>query len=536
MISERTQREFSQAIRENDLVRAAEVAEAAIARGEAHEALYSLAGQRRQQLGDGQGAASLFMQAVEMAPDNPAVLAVAGDSLRYTGQLNESVRLFNRALERDPAFVGAWYGQALALEAMGRLDEAERSFARVIQLAPATASGYAGLASLQTQSGRIEEARQNVRDALELGPNESATLLAQARLAIAERRHGEAAEAVDTLLAQPGIPTEVEIAAYELLGDVRDRQDMVDEAFTAYARANSRFAQLHGGPGDASVALGVIEEIARGLALLSPGSLAGPVSGVPQEAARHVFILGYPRSGTTLTEQILATLPDVVTLEEARTFGGAEHLLSASGLAELAALDSPDLDALRRDYWAIVAAAGIDVSGKTFVDMDPLKGAALPLIARLFPEAHVIVVRRDPRDTIWSCFRRNFVFSPVTLEFTTIERAARHYSAVMHLIEVCLQTLPINAFTLRYEDLVADFDATTQAICRFLDLSWAPQMREFGRSARTRTVRTASGPQVRGPLFDGTGQWQKYARYLEPAIPLITQWIAAPDGAGGDGS
>ena len=134
-------------------------------------------------------------------------------------------------------------------------------------------------------------------------------------------------------------------------------------------------------------------------------------------------------------------------------------------------------------------------------------------------------MHRDPRDVVWSCFRRNFIYSPATYEFTSLPRAARHYNAVMTLIRRCLETLPLTAYTLRYEELVRDFDETTRTLCAFLGLAWSPDLRSFGETARTRTVRTASGPQVRQALFDGSGQWRKYAHYLEPVMPLLEPWI-----------
>ena len=154
------------------------------------------------------------------------------------------------------------------------------------------------------------------------------------------------------------------------------------------------------------------EAIDTGLASLAPGALAGSSSPTPTDAVGHVFLLGYPRSGTTLTEQILATIPNVVSLEEAPTLAAGEKYLSSDGIAALVALNEDEVAALRKNYWAVVNAAGIDVSGKTFIDMDPLKGAALPLIARLFPDAKIVIMHRDPRDVVWSCFRRNFVYTP----------------------------------------------------------------------------------------------------------------------------
>ena len=525
MISATTQRDVNAALRSNDMGQAGIIAEEAIARGESHQTLYSLAAQRRRQSGDNRGAVALYSLALELAPDNPGILAAAGDAMRYTGQLKEAVVLFDRALAHDPLMIAAWYGRALALEAEGALEDARRSYIRVTALAPDTAAGFAGLASMLAQLGEVAEARKNAERAQALGPAESGTMMALARCEIADGQHDRAVAWLGALLKLPMLTTEDATLALGLLGDSLDKLGMTDEAFDSYERANARFAEAHAGPDAPPVALWAIEAIDTGIAALAPGALAGPVEAVPLEAAGHVFLLGYPRSGTTLTEQILATIPNVVSLEEAPTLAAGEKYLTTDGIAALVALNDDAAAALRKDYWAVVASAGINVAGKTFIDMDPLKGPALPLIARLFPDAKVVVMHRDPRDVVWSCFRRNFIYSPATYEFTSLPRAARHYNAVMTLIRRCLETLPLTAYTLRYEELVRDFDETTRTLCAFLGLAWSPDLRSFGETARTRTVRTASGPQVRQALFDGSGQWRKYAHYLEPVMPLLEPWI-----------
>jgi tetratricopeptide (TPR) repeat protein len=530
MISAKTQNDVNAALRSNQMDRAGLIAEEAIAHGESHETLFSLAALRRRQFGDNRGAVALYDHALRLAPDNPGILAAAGDAMRYTGQLKEAVKHFDQALEHEPMMIAAWYGRALALEAQGVLEDARYSYTRVTELAPDAAAGFAGLASMQAQLAETVDARRNAKRAQELAPAESGTIMALARCDIAEGHHDHAAKWLRTMLDQQGLVPEDEIIAGELLGDSLDKLGLADEAFGSYSRANARFATVHAGSDIQPVARHAIEAINTGLASLAPGALAVSSNTSPTAgAAGHVFLLGYPRSGTTLTEQILATIPNVVSLEEAPTLAAGEKFLSADGIAALVALGDDEVAALRNDYWAVVAAAGINVSGQTFIDMDPLKGPALPLIAQLFPDARIIFMHRDPRDVVWSCFRRNFVYSPVACEFTTLERAAQHYNAVMSLIRRCFEMLPLNVHILRYEELVRDFERTTQNLCAFLDLPWSSGLRDFGLTARARTVRTASGPQVRRALFDGSGQWTRYADRFEPLMPLLETWIAPPE-------
>ena len=533
MIREDTRRHVQAALNDNDFGRAGMVAEAALASGESHEMLFTLAAFRRQQAGDARGAAALHMSAVKMAPDDPSILTAAGDSLRYTGQFTESLVLFDDALARDPMHVAAWYGRALALESSGSLEEARRSYRRVSELAPQTAPGFAGLATTNAQLGNTAEARRFAEQAHALSPDDPAVVMALARCELADRQHDKAVDLLRRLSARTDMSAQDVVAVFTLLGDALDALGDTGAAYAAYVEANLRFAEINAGPNAPPFARRQIEEIEVALADVDPDAWTPATHDGASKAEGHIFLLGYPRSGTTLVEQALATLPDVVTLEEAPTLADAESYLNGRGTMALQTLTDAAATRLPMAYWQRVEVAGVDVAGKTFVDMDPFKTIALPVIARLFPDAKIVIMQRDPRDVVWSCFRRAFIFSPVTYEFTTLERTARHYDAVMQLTDRCLDVLSIPAHTLVYEDLVRDFDGVTQKLCGFAGLSWSPDMRNFSATARLGRVKTASAAQVRGPLFDGSGQWKRYADKLKPVLPILDRWlrkgVKAPD-------
>ena len=515
-----------EALDSGDITTAGGLAEAAIAGGFAHAALYRLAAMRRQRIGDIHGAAAYLLNAVSHSPRDAEVLTAAAEGLREIGQLTEAIALFDRALAQMPSMVAAWYGRGLALEAAGALDDARDSYRKVIELAPDTAPGFAGYATTSMALGDLEEARQYAVRAYEIAPDSAAAGLALARCELAAQNPPRAIAVLEAI-AQTGadVATHDAVAVLTLLGDALDRDGRCNEAFAAYASANVRLAQSYPVADGGASLLARIDEIAAAVAPSAPyiSSTHGALKDSP--ADRHIFLLGYPRSGTTLVEQALASLPGVATLEETQTLAEAEALLAASGLSSLAALSDNEAQRLRDAYWQAVSRAGVAVAGRTFVDMDPSKSLALPLIARLFPSAKVIVMRRDPRDVVWSCFRRAFIINTMTREFTSLDRIARHYDAVMRLTERCLGTLPIDAHTVVYEDLVRDFDGVTRALCTFAGLPWTPDIRDFRTTARRGRVKTMSAAQVRGPLFDGSGQWQRYADKLAPVLPILNPWV-----------
>jgi hypothetical protein len=252
---------------------------------------------------------------------------------------------------------------------------------------------------------------------------------------------------------------------------------------------------------------------------VAAGDHASPVQ-------RHVFLLGYPRSGNTLVENILASLPGVRALEERPTLTEADlaFLRDKGALDQLAQPDPALLARLREAYWGRVRTEVPDVDGKVFVDMAPLNGIKLAVIARLFPDSIVVLCRRDPRDVVLSCFRRHFRVNASTYQMAGLERAARHYDAVMRLVDLHVAVLPLPVHVVDYSALVGNFDETTRELARFVGVPWTEAARDFSRTAAAREVRTVSAPQVRRGLFDGTRQWERYREQMAPVLPLLEPW------------
>ena len=194
-------------------------------------------------------------------------------------------------------------------------------------------------------------------------------------------------------------------------------------------------------------------------------------------------------------------------------------------MPDLDAVDPQLLDELRRKYWERVQSWAGAVDGKVFVDMNPLNGFKLPVIARLFPNARILIMRRDPRDVVLSCFRINFVPSPSAYAYSDLEETARHYDALMRLIELCRERLKLAYHEVRYDRLVADFETTVRALADFIGLEWTEEFHAFDRTAKMRGVRTASATQVRKGLYDGGGRWRRYQEQLAPILPILAPWV-----------
>ncbi len=480
------------------------------------------------QIGKHDEAVALLERVLLQAPNDPVALTTLASVYREMGRLRDAILTCDAAIAAAPGHAAAWLERGFVLTSGGSLDAAFDCYAQVANLDPHNAPAHAGMAAIAGRRGDTDTARRHATTALVVDPDNAIAICA---LAAVEIENGDTQSAINRLTrlvdGSAGATPE-RVLAYNLLGDAFDRIDATADAFAAYARGKAAFAKIHA-PQFAKrtqTHLQFVQMISDGIHRLGPKTDWALPS--HQSAPRHVFLLGYPRSGTTLVENILASLPGARALEERPTLRDADEafLSDPTGLEHLADLTT-DLAAPFRDaYWSRVAnARAMPPQDGVFIDMDPLKATRLPIILRLFPNASILIMRRDPRDVVWSCFRTNFALTNAADEFTDLVRTAHHYAAMMHLIDQCITQYPIRTHIIRYDRIVHDFDAETKKICDFIGVAWTAAVRDFNKTAQSRGVSTASASQVRKPLYDGTRQWERYAKHLAPVLPILQPWV-----------
>lgn len=514
-----------------ELERATAMADEALARGIEHPLLLNLSALKLEDDGRLEEALQRLRRAVEIAPRDVPALNALGLCYSRLEQPERALGQFDALLAIDPGFAPAHANRAAVMEALGRLEEARLGHVRALELQPANLVALAGLASIHSRRGQHQEARQLAQAVLRLEPRYPGASMS---LAAAELAEGDAAAAerlMRELLDDPR-PSPLERAqAMSLLGDALDEQRRTSEAFQAYCAGNLQKQKLYAGRfGNGPTTTDFVRRTVTVLDGLErrAQSAVGHASAVSGTAKEHVFLLGFPRSGTTLLEQVLASHTSVETLEERESLIDAarEFMRRPSDLAALCSASEHQLHQHRNIYWQHVLAAGAQIAGKVFVDKHPLNTLKLPLIARLFPHAKILFAVRDPRDVVLSCFRRRFRMNAPMYEFLTLPTAAALYDAAMQLAVCVGRTWPMRSHLVRHEVLVGDFEGEVRAICAFVGLDWADTMREFAARVQERSIATPSGAQLAGGLkTTGIGHWQHYRQQMENVMPLLLPWV-----------
>lgn len=510
---------------------AAVLAERMLAEGFEHPLLLNVLATRLELAGRYAESLPLLARAVAIAPKDLGARNALALCLQRLDRHSEALIHLDELVKLHPGFTYGHANRGNTLIALGLLAQAEQSHRRALELDPANLAAITAIASIATHRGDHADARRWAQKALAIVPGLPDAVLS---LAAAELAAG-ATEAAQQLLQQlildsRGSPLD-KARATGLLGDVYDAEARFEEAFVAYTTCNEALRQVHSEFGRGSdmwtYTRGLIDALERtGLAQWPQSTMDSPQAG---GVLGHVFVVGFPRSGTTLLEVVLDQHPQVVSLEEHEllTDGVLRFMRAPLDLGPLMAANERDLQPLRTAYWHAVRRAGVDFAGKIFVDKHPLNTLKLPLIARLFPQARILFARRDPRDVVLSCFRRRFKMNPAMYELLSLQGAARFYAVVMEFAE---RTRPLFGHgwrSVRYEDLVDDFERETQAICDFLGIAAVGGLADFGDRVQARAHATPSTAQLaRGLNRSGLDTWRNYEAQLAPIMPVLDEWVA----------
>ncbi|WP_096460601.1 tetratricopeptide repeat-containing sulfotransferase family protein [Sulfurifustis variabilis] len=517
----------------NRLADARSVCLEAISRAPCDSGILHILGLACARQGDLQSAEHWIEKAIAADPLNPQLHLLMGNILLQK-RPTEAKRHYYTALAEQPQLAAAHYFLAGILATEGHLNDAEHHYKSCIAIQPDHADCLSNLGMLYEMRHKLPEARNAASAALSFNANHAGALLLLAKLEKRARNFHKAEDLLRKLLVPTAHPSLVATAAIEL-GHVLDRQSRYPEAFDAFSAGKDAWSRLASSmPLDRDLYKKRITSNAEFFVSQRVDHCACS-PGVQEHMRRPpIFFVGFPRSGTTVMEQILNQHPDVVSLEERpliqQIIGELPQLLGPSSPPfpqNLIQLSVTDVVMLRNEYWrrAKEIVGGLSTESR-LLDKFPLNIVDLGFIYRLFPDASILVAIRDPRDVCLSSFMQGFTLNPAMLNFLTMDLTTTFYCQVMELWLHYRHVLPIRYHEYRYEDLVEDFESTTKNIFNFLDLSWSTTLATFHRRAQQRYIGTPSYQDVAEPLYNrAIGRWRNYRAQIEPYVEKLAPYL-----------
>ena len=488
-------------------------------------------------------AASLYARVVKRRPGLAEPYYALGVISATQGELGTAINLLLKSVSLDGSRAPYHYALASALRDAGQLDAAAKEYERAAWLDPSLADCHADAASVLERLGRTDDAIASVERALKVDPDHEIGRTMNVRLRLGGAGAGDPRLTAwrDDLRAigEGSTKRHARVLAWDTLIDVNERLSDDAGAFEAILRTNDEVRASTPLPPDADREAYL--DSLRGLgACMTDERAARWRDEQPDDGlADPTLLVGFPRSGTTMTERALDAHPVITTLEEVPTFEDTKstmgRMLGPEALARpfhesLDALTPEHVAHLREFYWARVRSAlGVDEvpEGRVILDKHPLRLAELPLVNRLFPGARVIVALRDPRDVCLSCLRQRFRINMPMSFFLDARDTARLYETVMSgwLASRAHYTTPW--LEVRYEDTVADFEPRIRAILDFLGLGWDESVLTFyERNARPSL--TPSHRAVRDKPHTGAiARWKRFESELAPILPTLEPFVEA---------
>jgi len=510
-------------------------------------------GNSRRSSGDFEGSVAALQRAAEISPDSPPVRLNYALAVASTGKIDEAEQLLRRiadefahdvkaltelhslykgqareeealeaieaAVRRDPRDVDLLLGLASHQLSLLHTDAAEETYRQAVSLEPDNGSANLGLGLVFELTNRGEALSQLAHEAEAKGIPADASNFLQAL------DHRRAKRFAEGLAALSKVPEEVESPRrWHLLGQLYEGVGKYDEAFAAFSKMNENQRGDPTAPEQRAAAYRAT--VAKQCATVTAAWLERWRKPARSDGrASPVFLVGFPRSGTTLLDTMLMGHGDVEVLEEEPTLRKATRLLPEFG--DIPEASDAQISSARDEYFRIAAELTQLAPGKLLVDKNPLSMNGLPIIARLFPDARIILALRHPCDVVLSCYVTNFKLNDGMSNFLRLETAAELYDLSFSYLERVQQVMPLPMHTVVYEKVVADQEGELRSLFDFLSLDWHDDVLDHQSTARSRgRIKTASYAQVSEPIYTrSAGRWENYRKHLEPVLPILEPWV-----------
>ena len=486
-----------------------------------------LLGNALMELGRLHEAESSLLYALKLRPNFSAALNDLGAVLLQIGRVDQAAVILKQALALNPQSSEVLANLGCLLEIDERVEEALEFYRRALRAQPDSLNVLAKQAELLEKIGRLEEANELLERGLASNSKHPALNLIAARL---ERRMGNHTGAVirlEDVVSQPmtyAMSGEIHL----LLGWLYDRIGQTDKVMSHLNEGKLKTASTADPDGAGRVRF--LEKIAQTRSWINDQRLININTNELSLIDSPIFLIGFPRSGTTLLEQILDSHPDLQTMEEKPAAAAMEQafLAMTSGVPNAVAdLTQQQVDMLRNTYYHEMQRHVERRLDTLLVDKLPLNIVRVPLLWRVFPEARFILVVRHPCDVVLSCLMQSFGNNDAMANFVSLESASELYSKVMEAWLDYERCLPLHYHVIHYEHLITNFEVEAKTLLNFLGVGWHEVVLNHTHHAQQRTIiQTPSYHQVTQPIYEHAKyRWMRYEKDFATVIDTLQPFI-----------
>jgi len=499
-------------------------------------------------------------KAIEINPNFAEAHANLGNILKNLGKLQEAEFYIRKAIKLNPNFANAYNNLGNIFREIGKLQEAELSTRKAIEINPNVAITHANLGIILRDLGKPEEAELSLKKAIEINPNftnayfnlfhhyektnnlkqlkdslkefkninniENELLLFGSRLCFRNKDYTTSQKLINSIstkwIEKSNHSEKILFWSYKAF--IEDKVGNFDIAYSCFEKSQdessyARFSQ--------DSYLNLIDSYKE--------SIINKTRNINQfnddiEDINLTFLIGFPRSGTTLLDTILRSHPDIEVIEEKPLISTIEKIIEErfkTKIENIFNISEDNIMILRQKYFELLMEYK-NKDASLIIDKLPLNTVSLPLINLLFPKAKIIFTHRHPYDTILSCFQQSFKPNEAMANLISLKSSSRMYDQVMIAWDIYKNNLPLKYITSKYENLINNFDSHILTVLNFLGVGWDENVKSYRKTALERKkINTPSSSQVIQPLYKSSiKKWKNYEKYFEDCHQYLEKWIS----------
>ena len=478
-----------------------------------------------------QEAKDAYEKALTLDQENPTIFFNLGNIYKELGTLDKAINSFKETIKRNPGHASAFFNLGNTYLGLNQATEATEAFEHAVKIDKSFTDAWIHLGDCYEKSNNLDEAQRCLDHLLNLDSQNLAAKTFEAKLL---RRKGKFNQALEVLQAITIPKEDLETATrihYEL-GRVYDRIGNADNAFLHFQQANQfqlQTTRVQKSLVDKNVFLNFVK---KSHDIYSNTPLRSPVKGESNENIDYpIFLIGFPRSGTTLVGQILDSHPELQVMVERPVIDSIVKSLKTTSQGDyhtaVATMTQGRKEELQVHYFHLADQFITRKSGNKIIDQHPLNIVNIDLIQQIFPHAKIILVVRHPYDVCLSCLMQHFELNDAMANFTSLEDAAILYSEVMNLWHQYEKILHPHCTMIKYENLVKNPEGEIKKLLEFIGVAWSNEVLAHHAHTNQQTrINTPSYHQVIEPIYDRAAyRWKRYEKYFSKAASLLEPYI-----------
>jgi len=473
-------------------------------------------------------AENLYKEILEINPNDVATLNNLGIVFKDTRKYDEAIFYFEKALTIKPQDIITNYNLGLLFKELEKFQKSISFYEKVIKIDSKHIQSYHDLMDIYEQTNNYEKLKKIIAEAKNFLKNNSIIKLYEGNLLYKNKKIKEAVNKLESF-SFDAHKVQQERFRISILGKCYDFLKNADKAFDYFVKANDLSFELKTNNIGKDLYL---KQIANKLKFFK--KFKKEKCNVLENSDSRpdpIFMIGFPRSGTTLLDTILSSHPSIEVIEEKPMVDKLIYSLNElteNNYENLKEIKIDQIKKIRNVYFEnLDTYVQNNHNSKIYIDKLPLNIIHVGEIYRIFPKAKFILSLRHPCDCVLSCFMQDFELNNAMANFLNLEDSAKLYDQVMKLWTQYTSIFPINYHEVKYENIILDFEPTIKLVLDFLGLSWDKSVLEYYKTAKKKDkINTPSYDQVIKPIYsEAAGRWKIYNKQIKNIYPILEPWI-----------